>query len=80
MYAVCISKVTFEKKMSQYAYFIFRNETQKSTDKGQLISKALLGILLPKNEQTNSVLLQLGKKSGLVCSFFGKIRGYQKCF
>ena len=50
--------------------------------KGQLIWKALFGNLkfFQKKEHANPFLLLLGKKPELICSFFGRIRGYQKCF
>ena len=47
--------------------------------KGQIILKQFLvsSDSSKKNERTNSVLLPNSTKNKFVCSFFGRIRGYQ---
>ena len=48
--------------------------------KGQIVSKGLFGILgfFKKTNEQIRFLVLLGQKNEFVCSFFGKIRGYQK--
>ena len=46
--------------------------------KGQIISKGLFGVL--KFSQKTNERIRRSSKNEFVCSFFGRIRGYQKSF
>ena len=52
---------------------------QNSKDvKGQIISKGLFGVL--EFSQKANERIRRSSKNEFVCSFFGRIRGYQKSF